>query len=162
VVNEPLRRGRVTGTDLLGYFAEAAPLDVFGMGAGGLPARLRIPGAVAYEDMPQARMHTELARRRVYLHPFRWTSLGLSLVEAMHLGMPVAALGTTEAAEAVPAGAGLVTTNKARLRGAVAELMADPAGAAVMGKRAREAALTRYSLGRFLADWDRLLREVTR
>jgi hypothetical protein len=29
-----------------------------------------------------------------------------------------------------------------------------------MGKAAREAALTRYGLDRFLADWDRLLAEV--
>ena len=46
-----------------------------------------------YEDLPQAQMHADLARRRVYLHPFRWTSLGLSLIEAMHLGMPVVASG---------------------------------------------------------------------
>ena len=37
VVNEPLRRGRYTGTDLLPYFAQAAPLDVFGMGVRELP-----------------------------------------------------------------------------------------------------------------------------
>ena len=45
------------------------------------------------EDLPQDELHAELARRRVYLHPIRWTSLGLSLLEAMHLGMPVVALG---------------------------------------------------------------------
>ena len=40
VVNEPLRRGRYTGTDLLPFFAERASLDVFGMGVAGLrPAR---------------------------------------------------------------------------------------------------------------------------
>jgi hypothetical protein len=33
-------------------------------------------------------MHGELARRRVYIHPLRWTSLGLSLIEAMQLAMP--------------------------------------------------------------------------
>lgn len=33
-----------------------------------------------------------MARRRVYLHTARWTSLGLSLLEAMHLGMPVVAV----------------------------------------------------------------------
>jgi glycosyltransferase involved in cell wall biosynthesis len=37
-----------------------------------------------------------MARRRVYLHPVRWTSLGLSLIEAMHLGMPVAGLAARE------------------------------------------------------------------
>ena len=54
-------------------------------------------------DLPQDRLHTEMARRRVYLHPVRWTSLGLSLIEAMMLGMPVVALATTEAAVDVPA-----------------------------------------------------------
>ena len=32
-----------------------------------------------YEDLPQSQMHAELARRRVYVHLTRWTSLGLSL-----------------------------------------------------------------------------------
>jgi glycosyltransferase involved in cell wall biosynthesis len=104
VVNEPLRRGRYTGTDLLPLFAAAAPLDVFGMGVAGLPARLAAPSVRALENLPQDQMHAALARRRVYLHPFRWTSLGLSLIEAMHLAMPVVAVATTEAVEAVPAG----------------------------------------------------------
>ena len=62
------------------------------------------PRPAAHEDLPQAALHDELARRRVYLHPCRWTSLGLRCIEAMHLGMPVVALATTEAAEAVPPG----------------------------------------------------------
>lgn len=161
-VNEPLRRGRFTGTDLLPFFAQAVPLDVFGMGVSDLPARLGIPAVRAFEDLPQDRMHAALARRRVYLHPFRWTSLGLSLIEAMHLGMPVVALAATEAAEAVPPGAGVLSTRRERLRDAARDLLDDPAGAAEMGKKAREAALARYGLARFLADWDRLLAEVTR
>ena len=36
VVNEPARRGRVTGTDLLPRFAAAAPVDLFGIGPGEL------------------------------------------------------------------------------------------------------------------------------
>ena len=51
-------------------------------------------------------MHAELARRRAYLHLCRWTSLGLSLIEAMAIGMPVVALATTEAVVAVPPDAG--------------------------------------------------------
>jgi hypothetical protein len=160
VVNEPLRRGRYTGTDLLPFFARAAPLDVFGMGVRELPRALGEPGITAHEDLPQARMHAELARRRVYLHPFRWTSLGLSLIEAMHLGMPVVALAATEAAEAIPPGAGVVSTRRDYLRDAMRALLADPQAAAGMGKLAREAALARYGLARFLADWDRLLAEV--
>ena len=107
-------------------------------------------------------MHAALARRRAYLHPFRWTSLGLSLIEAMQIGMPVVALATTEAVEAVPPGAGVLSTSKEHLRSRLRELLADPAGAAEMGKRAREAALARYGLRRFLADWDRLLARIVR
>src|SRR5690606_13794049 len=40
VVNEPRRRNRVTGTDLLGRFSRALPLDVYGMET----EQLSIPG----------------------------------------------------------------------------------------------------------------------
>ncbi|GII81485.1 glycosyl transferase [Sphaerisporangium rufum] len=155
VVNEPVRRARVAGTDLLPAFAAAAPLDVFGMKVTGLPYG-------TFEDLPQREMHAELARRRVYLHPYRWTSLGLSLIEAMHLGMPVVALATTEAVEAVPPEAGVISTRVATLTAALADLVADPARAAQAGKAARAAALARYGLARFLADWDGLLAELAR
>jgi hypothetical protein len=150
VINEARRRGRVTGTDLLARFGRAAGVDLFGMDApalGGL-------------DLPQAELHAEMARRRVYLHPIRWTSLGLSLLEAMHLGMPVVALGTTEAWEAVPEGAGVVSTRLDVLEDALRRLVADPDEAHAMGARARAAALARYGLARFLADWDALLESL--
>ena len=152
VVNEPVRRGRYVGTDLLPRLD--APLDVFGMKVGALR------GCRTYEDLPQDRMHAELARRRVYVHPVRWTSLGLSLLEAMHLGMPVVALGTTEVAQAVPSGAGVVSTDVDRLRDAIRHYLDDPVEAAEAGKAAREGVLARYGLRRFLDDWDRVLQEV--
>ena len=107
-------------------------------------------------------MHAELARRRVYLHPFRWTSLGLSLIEAMHLGMPVVALAATEAAEAVPPGGGRDVHPPGLSAWRRCGAARRPAGGRQMGKLAREAALARYGLARFLADWDRLLAEVVR
>lgn len=153
VINEAARRGRVTGTDLLETFAAAVPLDLFGMDAGRL-------GGV--ENPPQARLHAEMARRRVYLHPVRWTSLGLSLLEAMQLGMPVVALATTEVVEAVPPEAGVIGTSVDVLREALRRLVDDPEQARAMGKAGRQAALARYGLDRFLADWDRVLAEVAR
>ena len=153
VINEPVRRARVTGTDLLPRFAREVPIDLFGM-------QVRALGGT--EDLPQHRLHDEMARRRLYLHPIRWTSLGLSLLEAMHLGMPVVALATTEAIEAVPSTAGVLSTSVDVLCGAVRMLLHDPEQARQMGKAARETALGRYGLARFLADWDALLQEVTR
>ena len=152
VVNEAARRQRVTGTDLLARFAAAAPVDLFGMDAGAL-------GGI--EDLPQERLHDEMARRRVYLHPVRWTSLGLSLLEAMHLGMPVVALATTEVPAAVPPEAGIVTNRMDDLETALRRLVAEPEEARLLGKGAREAALARYGLDRFLADWDALLGELS-
>jgi glycosyltransferase involved in cell wall biosynthesis len=112
----------------------------------------------AIDDLPQDALHTELARRRVYLHPIRWTSLGLSLLEAMHLGMPVVALGATEVHEAVPPEAGVVSTKLDVLAGALRRLVADPDEAATRGAAARAAALERYGLERFHTDWDVALR----
>jgi hypothetical protein len=155
VVNDPARRGRLVGADLLRYFAGVGPLDLFGMNAD------RIPGVVA-ADLPQAELHRQLARRRAYVHPFRWTSLGLSLIEAMHLGMPVVTLATTEAAEFVPPAAGACSNRMDVLAGALRRFLADPAEAAAAGRVARAAVLARYGLARFLHDWDRLLKEVTR
>jgi glycosyltransferase involved in cell wall biosynthesis len=152
VINEARRRARVTGTDLLERFAAVGvPIDLFGMDAGALGGR---------DDLPQHRLHDEMAQRRLYLHPIRWTSLGLSLIEAMHLGMPVVALATTEAPDAVPAAAGVLSTRVDRLAAGARDLLADPERARVAGLAARAAALERFGLRRFLDDWDDLLDEV--
>jgi glycosyltransferase involved in cell wall biosynthesis len=157
VVNEPARRGRVTGTDLLERLGAAVPVDLFGMQTQHLAGA---PGVRSVADLAQDRLHAEMARRRLYLHPVRWTSLGLSLLEAMHLGMPVVALATTEVVEAVPPEAGVVSTRVEVLADAARRLVADPEQARLMGKAARAAATARYGLDRFLADWDALLEEV--
>ncbi|MEU1317313.1 glycosyltransferase [Streptomyces tibetensis] len=161
VVNEPVRRARYTGTDLLPALAEAVPLDVFGLGTEGLAGHLGLaPDRCRTAGLPQSELHTALADRRMYLHPVRWTSLGLSLLEAMHLGMPVLALATTEAVEAVPPGAGTLTTRPDVLARAARRYLHEPEAAAADGTRARQAALERYGLKRFLADWERLITEV--
>jgi glycosyltransferase involved in cell wall biosynthesis len=152
VVNEPVRRGRVTGSDLLRPLAEASgvPIDLFGMQS----------ETMGGADVAQDVLHDEMARRRVYLHPVRWTSLGLTLLEAMHLGMPVVALATTEVPDAVPAEAGVVSNDLGVLADGLRRLVADPELAAVMGKAARAVALERFGLSRFLADWDDVLAGV--
>lgn len=163
VVNEPVRRWRAVGTDLLPAFSRDGPLDVFGIDAG------RVRDAfddgspiVPIESLPPDRLHAELARRRLYLHPFRWTSLGLSLLEAMHLGMPVVALATTEVPRAVPADAGIVSADIEELRRAVRRLLHEPEWARQLGARAREHVLAHYGLPAFLTHWDELLAETVR
>lgn len=151
-INDALRRGRVTGTDLLPRFAAELPLDIFGIGASAL-------GGI--EDPPQARLHAEMPLRRAYLHPMRWTSLGLALIEAMHLGMPVVAFATTEAHEAVPPGCGVVSTDVERLCAALRAYRDDAASARADGLRARAYALERYGLARFLRNWDAIIDDAT-
>jgi glycosyltransferase involved in cell wall biosynthesis len=167
VVNEPGRRGRIVGADLVDRFLPVAPVDVFGMQAtqftdalaGGLPAdRLLGYDQIATQDQ----MHTELARRRAYLHLTRWTSLGLTLIEAMQLAMPVLTLASTEAVAAVPPEAGEISTDVQRLVRRLRDFVAEPELARSCGLAARAAALERYGLKRFLADWDVLLDGLTR
>jgi hypothetical protein len=154
VINEPVRRARVTGADLLPLLAarSGVPIDLFGMQSEPL-------GGV---DLPQQRLHREMARRRVYVHPVRWTSLGLALIEAMHLGLPVVALATTAVADAVPAEAGVVSTDLDVLSAGLRRLAGDAEEAALAGKAARRAALARFGLDRFVADWNHLFSEVVR
>ena len=152
-INEPVRRRRVTGTDLLDRLGSTVQIDLYGIGCGAL-------GGI--EDPPQSAFHDELAQRRVYLHPIRWTSLGLTLLEAMHLGMPVVALATTEVAEAVPPAAGVVSTDVDTLEAALRRLVSDPDEARERGLEARDAVRKRYGLARFLADWDAALADAVR
>lgn len=151
VINEARRRARVTGTDLLARFDAAMPVDVFGMDAAHLGG---------FENLPQERMHDEIARRRVYVHPVRWTSLGLSLIEAMYLGMPVVALATTEVPHTVPSDVGVTSTDVDALVSAGATLLGDPERCLQMGRRARAYASERFAVERFLADWNRVFEEV--
>lgn len=172
VVNEAGRRGRIVGADLVPRFAAEAEVDVFGMKAKAfaddlaMPAssRTAVPAAnavVGREDLEtQDQMHTELAKRRVYLHPMRWTSLGLSLIEAMQLGMPVVAVASTEAVEAVPPDAGILSTDVDRLVAGFRRYLSDPEEARAAGAAGRAAALERYGLDRFLSDWDKVLNGV--
>jgi hypothetical protein len=163
-VNDPVRRARVTGTDLLADVARVADLDVFGMRVGLLDGLLPVgprgrPPSL-YEDPPQAVMHEAVARRGAYVHPCRWTSLGLSLLEAMAMGMPVVALAATDAWRAVPPGTGLLATSGAELAAGVRRLLDDRPLAVELGAASAEHAARRYGLQRFLDDIDSVLGTV--
>ena len=71
--------------------------------------------------------------------------------------MPVVALATTEAPDAVPAAAGVLSTRVDRLAEGARALLADPDRRPGGGLAARAAAIERFGLSRFLADWDDLL-----
>jgi glycosyltransferase involved in cell wall biosynthesis len=152
VINEPVRRNRAVGLDLLPILGVAVPLDLFGM---------KTEPIGGYGNLTQDQLHNAMAQRRVYVHPYRWTSLGLSLIEAMLLGMPVVAVATTGTTEAIPEAAGIISCDLGKLAQGLRELNEEPEMARTMGLAAREQALERFGLQRFLAEWDQLLEEVT-
>ena len=60
VVNEPVRRCRVTGTDLWCACPRSRPVDVYGMGMAALAERAPHLAGGLHEDLPQHAMHAEL------------------------------------------------------------------------------------------------------
>ncbi|MFC0627524.1 glycosyltransferase [Kribbella deserti] len=160
-VNEPVRRSRVAGTDLAIRIAREVPVAFYGMGTDQLKERVPV-GLAGVRDVSQDELHSLLPIHLAYLHPYRWTSLGLSLIEAMTLGMPVLVLAATAAPEAVPATAGLVSSDVDELAATARRWLADRDEARACGEAARLHALKYFGLGRFLDDWNRLLKEVSR
>src|SRR5947209_11675504 len=152
MINEPLRRGRTVGADLLEPLSAYAQIDVWGIGTESLYANHG--GVTGRGDVAAPQLWDQIARRRVYLHTARWTSLGLSLIEAMFLGMPVVAVGTTMTPLVVPGEAGVVSADLTALGRGLREFMKDHATAVAAGKAAREFATARFGLERFLTEWD--------
>jgi len=153
VVNNMRKRGRRLGADLWREMRERVPLTLIGMDAeseGGI-------GEVRNVDVPAF-----IAKYRFFFHTCRYTSLGLAACEAMMIGMPVVAPATTEIVSVIRSGVnGYVDTNRAALAGAMQELLRDPALARRWGEAARETALERFGIGRFVRDWSAVLAEVT-
>ena len=79
----------------------------------------------------------------------------------MTVGLPVVALATTEVATVLVDGVnGFASTDVERLIGSMRELLADRELARQIGDAGRRTALDRFAIGRFVADWDRLLRSL--
>jgi hypothetical protein len=161
MINEPMRRWRTVGADLLEPLGRHVSIDVWGIGTEELEAAEWPTSRVSGRgDLPAERLMGEVARRRLYLHTARWTSLGLSLLEAMFLGMPIVAVASTMAPLVVPAEAGVVSADLDTLGWAAEGFIADHGSAVAAGKAAREYATAHFGIGRFLAEWDRLIEEV--
>ncbi|OBK73270.1 glycosyltransferase [Mycobacterium sp. 1274761.0] len=158
MINEPLRRWRTVGTDVLIELGAHVPIDVWGIDTLEL-GRRPLRGVRPKGDVPTRRLLRQVARRRVYLHTARWTSLGMSLVEAMYLGLPVVAVASTMAPLVVPAEAGLVSADVGTLANSIRRFVSDRAAATLAGKAAREYAIAHFSLDRFLAEWGEVIEQ---
>jgi hypothetical protein len=153
VINDLATRGRRLGADRVAAARQEIPLDLVGMHAtdvGGL-------GEVRRSDLPAF-----AAPYRFFFNPIRWTSLGLALIEAMTIGMPIVAYATTEIPDVLTDGvSGIISTDTDRLLDGMRALLADRELAARIGDAGREIALERFSIRRFGADWTDAFRLVT-
>lgn len=152
VANNIGTRGRRLGADVLQQVQQHVPVALVGMGStelGGL-------GEVPNRELPAF-----VARYRFFFNPIRYTSLGLSVIEAMQVGLPIVGLATTEMPTVIQNGVnGWLDTRPAALVDVMRQLIADPALARRWGEAARQTALERFGIDRFASDWDRLLTRV--
>jgi hypothetical protein len=138
-VLEHVTRRRALGIDLYEEAKKRAALDL------------------AFELDPQT-----AARYRYFFYPARYASPTPSLIRAMMIGLPILALLTGGTAGVVRHGIdGYAETDAERLVERMHELAGDRQRAALMGEAAREHALVRFGVARFVSDWNRLLGELT-
>ncbi len=146
LVNDMPRRKRVVGGDVFARVREEVPLDLFGFNS------KEVGG---FGDLPQAEVHERMKAYRFYFNPIRYTSLPLSVLEAMELGLPVVALATTELVTVIKDGEnGYIDTNVENLVRRMHRLLADPEKARLIGEAGRRTVRERFGLERFVADWE--------
>jgi glycosyltransferase involved in cell wall biosynthesis len=152
VVNCLGDRGRRVGPDVFETCRKKVPLDLVGMQSeefGGL-------GEVAPTKLREFE-----ARYRFFFNPLRYTSMGLAVIEAMMIGMPVVGLATTEMVTAIDNGVtGIVDTRIDRLIAAMQDLCRDRGEARRLGENGRKAARERFGMGRFIDDWNETFASV--
>jgi hypothetical protein len=152
VVNDLASRGRKVGLDIFERARATLPLDLVGMGA-------RVAGGLG--EVRRTELPAFSARYRFFFHPIRYTSFGMAVCEALMLGMPVVALATTEMPTVLENGrSGIVHTDPGRLIDGARELLRDPDLARRIGVAGQAIARERFSIHRFVRDWNRAFEEV--
>jgi glycosyltransferase involved in cell wall biosynthesis len=150
VVNGIGWRGRRLGADVFERARQEVPLDLVGLESeksGGL-------GPLTHADLPPFE-----ARYRFFFNPIRYTSLGLSIIEAMMVGMPIVALATTEIPTIIQNGvSGVTSTSVDDLIDGMRRLLTAPDEARRLGEAGQRVARERFSIDRFARDWDETFR----
>ncbi len=152
VVNHLRQRGRRLGADVFEQVREEVPLDLVGMDAesmGGLG------------EIPPPQLPSFVARYRFFFNPIRYTSMGLAVIEAMTIGVPIVGLATTEMAVAIQNGiSGYVDTDVKRLVDPMRPIVGQSRRARRLGEGARAYALERFGIERFARDWEQTFQAV--
>lgn len=145
VINGIKIRGRRLGLDVFEEVRKEIPLDIVGMGSkdvGGLG------------EIPNDELAEFVSQYRFFFNPIRYTSLGLSILEAMMGGMPIIGLATTELVMTVKNDvSGYLDTNVENLVKKMEMLLQNRDTAAQWGQNAQRTALERFNIQRFRDDW---------
>jgi glycosyltransferase involved in cell wall biosynthesis len=146
MINNLEKRGRRLGLDIFEQVRKEVPLDIIGIDSetlGGL-------GTIPYRDLPHV-----LSQYRFFFNPIRYTSLGLSAIEAAMAGLPIVGVGTTEMASLVITGTtGYLDTDIDLLVKRMKMLLDNRFLAAQMGARGKLHAEHRFSIERFAHEWE--------
>lgn len=145
VINGIVKRGRRLGYDVFNKVRKKIPLEIVGMyseDAGGLG------------EINNRELSTFIAKYRFFFNPIRYTSLGLSVCEAMMTGMPIVGLATTEMVVTVKNDfSGYVHTDVDFLIEKMQMLLDNPDKAKSLGRGAQQTANEKFNIERFKADW---------
>ena len=146
VVNNLFQRGRRLGADIFTEVSKRVPLDFVGMGTkeyGGL-------GEIRHGDLPEFISHY-----RFFFNPIRHTSLGLAVLEAMMIGMPMVALATTEYVTVIKNyQTGFIDTDVDYLVHKMQLLLSNKKWAADIGQKGKQYVEDRFNIYRFTEEWE--------
>lgn len=152
MVNNIQLGGRQTGYDIFERIRKYVPLDLIGIGSeelGGLG------------EIPHHKLPAFLSKYRFFFNPIRYTSLRLSVIEAMMAGVPIVGFATTEMATAIKNGmTGFVDTDINQLVERMQELLASHSLAQRLGENAKNHAMQKYSIHRFTQAWEEVFDQV--
>lgn len=145
VINGIVTRGRRLGLDVFNKVRKEIPLDIIGMGSEEI-------GGIG--EVPNMEVSAFVSKYRFFFNPIRYTSLGLSVCEAMMAGMPIVGLATTEMPVIIQNDvSGYVHTDVNYLIEKMKMLLANPEKARELGEGARATAVEKFNIERFKEDW---------
>jgi glycosyltransferase involved in cell wall biosynthesis len=145
VINGIATRGRRLGLDIFKRIQKEIPLDLIGMESEQV-------GGIG--EIPNLEVTSFISKYRFFFNPIRYTSLGLSVCEAMMTGMPIIGLSTTEMPITITNDfSGYIHTDIDYLIEKMKHLLVNPDRAKQLGQGARETAISKFNIERFKNDW---------
>jgi len=145
VINGISKRGRRLGFDIFKKVQQEVPVDIIGMGSEEV-------GGIG--EVPNTDVAAFVSKYRFFFNPIRYTSLGLSVCEAMMTGIPIIGLATTEMPVTITNDYnGYIHTDIDFLIEKMKFLLVNPNKAKELGAGARETALRKFNIERFKQDW---------